>query len=43
MVQFMFNVALASLYERLVLNGNATANIDAAYLELGLTVYNEEL
>ena len=25
------------------LSGNATANIDAAYLELGLTVYNEEL
>lgn len=41
--QALFNAALESLYERLVLNGNATENRDAAYLELGLTVYNEEL
>ena len=35
--QTLFNAALDSLYERLVLNGDATENRDAAYLELGLT------
>lgn len=41
--QTLFNTALDSLYERLVLNGNATENRDAAYLELGLSVVEETL
>lgn len=41
--QELFNAALDSLYERLVLNGDATENRDAAYLELGLSVVEEPL
>ncbi len=41
--QTLFNAALDSLYERLVLDGDATANRDVALATLGLTVYNEEL
>jgi len=41
--QALFNEALDSLYERIVLGGDATENRDAAYLELGLTVVEDTL
>ena len=41
--QAVFNTALASLYERIVLDGVPMENQQAALNELGLSVYNEEL
>ncbi len=39
--QDLFNTALASLYERTVLDGNAQENWHAALAELGLSVVEE--
>lgn len=41
--QALFNAALESLYERVVLDGVASENRDAAYAELGLSVVEEPL
>ena len=41
--QALFNEALAALYERIVLDGDATENRDAALSELNLTIVQEEI